>query len=95
MGVLGLKTTALFADRLFACMDIDNDKVVNFNDFVEYMDIVRNGSQYYKARLSFRIIDSRKIGWINRLDFVLFMNDLLQVWSSVTNAAISTSFVYF
>lgn len=28
MGVLGLKTTSLFAARLFACMDIDNDKVV-------------------------------------------------------------------
>lgn len=64
---------------------------INFHDFVEYMDIVRNGSPYYKARLSFRIIDSRKLGWINRLDFVLFMNDLLQVWSSVTNAAISMS----
>lgn len=50
MGILGLKTAALFSDRLFASFDMDNDQVVqsliiqiNFNDFVEYMDILKNG----------------------------------------------------
>ena len=95
MGVLGLRIAEPFTNRIFASFDIDNDGLVvdvlikiNFNDFVEYSDILRNGSLRSKAFLSFRMIDVAKAGFITRHNFMMFLKDFLWAWSAITNVPI-------
>jgi hypothetical protein len=97
MGVLGLRTAELFSDRLFASFDLDDDNVVlsrqmqiNFEDFVEYMDILKNGKESDKAYISFRMIDVRRAQRFNKKDFKGFMNEFLHSWSAITNMPICT-----
>jgi Ca2+-binding EF-hand superfamily protein len=100
MGILGLNMAVPFSDRLFNSFDLDNDGLVpphafpqiNFADFVEYMDILRNGSFRSKSYLSFRMIDLQRSGIIRKKDFVGFLGDLLRAWATITNAPLCTKF---
>ena len=38
-------------------MDVDNDNVVNFEDFLRYLNTVINGRASEKALLSFKFLD--------------------------------------
>lgn len=72
MGILGLQSVFGFSDRLFNSFDIDNDGYVNqllhqisFQDFLEYMEVLKCGSEKNKAKISFRLIDIKNKDRVN------------------------------
>jgi hypothetical protein len=48
---------------------MDGDLVINFQDFAEYIDILRHGSPMEKALISFRMIDTKRLGYFTDRDF--------------------------
>ena len=77
MGLLGLHSELGFSKRLFNSFDIDIDgKVlsssmqISFQDFVEYMEILKTRDSKHKARISYRLIDVRNLNKVNKQDFM-------------------------
>jgi 1-phosphatidylinositol-4-phosphate 5-kinase len=56
MGLLGLHSARILADRIFAAMDQHNKGFVEFEDFLEYMDILMHGTRNEKIAQSFKLI---------------------------------------
>ena len=46
-------------------MDRDNDNSVNFEDYVQYLSIIINGTEKDKARLSFKFLDNDNKGTLS------------------------------
>ena len=94
MGILGIQAAEPFIDRLYRSFDLDQDGFVNFADFAEYMDILKSGDNRSRTYLSFRIIDLNNKKYLTKQDYLTFIGDFLQAWSSITNIPISTHFKY-
>ena len=96
MGILGLRSAFGFSDRLFNSFDIDKDgKVkitciqISFQDFLEYMEVLKSGSEKHKAKISFWLIDVKNKDKVDIEDFKQFLDDYFRSWSSITNSAIT------
>jgi len=68
-GILGLETAPFIADRIFDIMDNNKDEIVNFEDFLAYLNIIINGTEKDKVMLSFEFLDKDNKG-------ELFYNDI-------------------
>ncbi len=97
MGILGLHCSQDFSERLFNAFDIDNDNKVSirllkigFQDFLEYMYILRGNNDKDKARISFKMIVPPKQSTITKEIFKKFLSDFFLSWSFVTNIDITS-----
>ena len=56
MGPLGLESTRLISDRIFAVMNKSKSGEVSLQEYLEYMDILMHGTPYEKLVQSYRLI---------------------------------------
>jgi Ca2+-binding EF-hand superfamily protein len=45
MGLLGAKNHPFLANRMFEVFDLDNDRVLTFNEFLRLTDLLVNGNE--------------------------------------------------
>lgn len=69
MGLLGMKSTSMIADRIFAVMNRSKSGRVILDEYLAYMSILIHGTQQQKAHQSFKLITSGKEGNITYGDF--------------------------
>jgi 1-phosphatidylinositol-4-phosphate 5-kinase len=79
MGLLGLEETAAIADRIFILMDKSNRGAVNFEEYLEYMNILMHGTSDERAEQSFRMIT---LGKSERISYKIFKDWLICVWKT-------------
>ena len=61
MGLLGLDSTCLIADRIFTVMNKSNNGTVKLDEYLEYMDILLYGIPDEKSEQSFKLITNSKV----------------------------------
>lgn len=88
LGLLGLEPGCFLADRIFNALDEDNDGVLNYDDFLSYLNILINGAEREKAALSFKIIDNEKKGKITYKDIEDMMIGISNLWNSLTDSEV-------
>ena len=70
MGLLGLDSTCLIADRIFTVMNKSNNGTVKLDEYLEYMDILLYGIPDEKSEQSFKLITNSQSDGITYDDFV-------------------------
>ncbi|KAL4484387.1 hypothetical protein ABPG74_019564 [Tetrahymena malaccensis] len=86
MGVLGLDTVFFLSDRIFTMLDSDGDGQINFQDFINYFDIITNGSQEQKAQIAFNYIDTTNQGSFDLEDLKKMIGGIMNSYCAVTGA---------
>lgn len=84
MGVLAMDNAYFLADRVFGLIDYDSDGVINFMDYLKYLDIVINRDPFEKAKMSFRFIDIDKKGYIVYDDIRSLIEQIALFWRDLT-----------
>eukprot|EP00359_Climacostomum_virens_P004817 CAMPEP_0204908598 /NCGR_PEP_ID=MMETSP1397-20131031/7518_1 /ASSEMBLY_ACC=CAM_ASM_000891 /TAXON_ID=49980 /ORGANISM="Climacostomum Climacostomum virens, Strain Stock W-24" /LENGTH=698 /DNA_ID=CAMNT_0052078177 /DNA_START=144 /DNA_END=2240 /DNA_ORIENTATION=+ len=90
MGLLGLESTAVIADRIFALMDKTNKGNVTFEEYLDYMDILMHGTAEERGEQSFNLITKGE----TVITLNSFSEWLLSVWKMynvLTGSRISAS----
>ena len=62
---------------------------ISFQDFLEYMEVLKSGSEKHKAKISFWLIDIKNKDKVDIEDFKQFLNDYFRSWTSITNSIIT------
>ena len=88
LGLLGLEPASFLSDRIFAAIDENCDKIVDFSDFLRYLNIMINGTEKEKALLSFRIIDKEKKERISYKDIEDMIIGISCLWNALTDAEV-------
>ena len=70
MGLLGLDSTCLIANRIFRVMNKSNSSKVCLVEYLEYMDILLYGTPDEKSEQSFKLITNSESDGITYDDFV-------------------------
>lgn len=65
MGLLGQNDHPFLADRIYQCVDKDNDGYIDCTEFTRLMDIFCNGSDHERHKFSFQLMDLDEKGHIN------------------------------
>ena len=91
MGLLGLQSTRIIADRIFSVMDKDNKGKVTFEEFLAYMDVLIHGKSEEKAMQSFRLIAQRGKDVITYEDFATWLISVWKMYNALTGSEVSTS----
>lgn len=88
LGLLGLEPASFLSDRIFTAVDEDNDGLLNFEEFLKYLNTLINGCDNDKAALSFRIIDQDKKGIITYEDLENMIIGISNLWNSLTDSQV-------
>jgi 1-phosphatidylinositol-4-phosphate 5-kinase len=91
MGLLGLESTAVLADRIFSTMDRSLQGKVSFANYMDYMDVLVHGSDVEKAEQSFRLITRGGEGPITLEMFAEMMISIMKLLNTITGNRISAS----
>lgn len=59
-------------------------------DFINYFDIISNGTQEQRSRMAFNYIDIHTRGFFELGDLRLMIGGIINSWSAVTGAHLST-----
>ncbi|EAR82478.2 phosphatidylinositol 4-phosphate 5-kinase (macronuclear) [Tetrahymena thermophila SB210] len=86
MGVLGLDTVFFLSDRIFTMLDSDGDGQINFQDFINYFDIITHGNQEQKAQIAFNYIDTTNQGSFDLNDLKKMIGGIINSYCAVTGA---------
>eukprot|EP00359_Climacostomum_virens_P011623 CAMPEP_0204905696 /NCGR_PEP_ID=MMETSP1397-20131031/5564_1 /ASSEMBLY_ACC=CAM_ASM_000891 /TAXON_ID=49980 /ORGANISM="Climacostomum Climacostomum virens, Strain Stock W-24" /LENGTH=686 /DNA_ID=CAMNT_0052074605 /DNA_START=106 /DNA_END=2166 /DNA_ORIENTATION=- len=89
MGLLGLESTAMIADRIFALMDKTGAGSVKFEEYLDYMDILMHGTQDERAVQSFNLITLNKKPVITFDDFTTWLISVWKMYNALTGSRIS------
>jgi 1-phosphatidylinositol-4-phosphate 5-kinase len=89
MGLLGLESTAMIADRIFALMDRTNSGRVRFEEYLDYMDILMHGTPDERATQSFNLITLGKKPVITFDDFTSWLISVWKMYNAITGSRIS------
>ena len=76
MDLLGLKSISVLADRIFKCMDKTNKSKVDFEEFLDYMNIAMHGTLEEKYMQSYRLISLQE----DHISYQEFSNWLKTLW---------------
>jgi len=57
MGILGLESAFYLSDRIFNVIDTKSDDVIDFEEYLDYLNRLMNGDEEQKLELQFRLID--------------------------------------
>lgn len=90
MGLLGFKSTSVLADRIFKCMDKNNNNKVNFEEFLEYMDVVMHGTKEEKCLQSYKLIASHQ-DFITYQEFSSWLKSLWKMFNTLTGTDIKST----
>lgn len=77
MGLLGLESTSILADRIFAVMNKTGNGHVTFDEYLFYMDILTHGSEDEKAELSYKLITK---GMLDPITYAQFAEMIISIW---------------
>lgn len=77
MGLLGLESTSILADRIFAVMNRTGNGRVSFDEYLLYMDVLTQGSEDEKAELSYKLITK---GLLEPITYEQFAEMILSIW---------------
>lgn len=77
MGLLGLESTSILADRIFAVMDRSGNGRVAFDEYLLYMDVLTQGSEDEKAELSYKLITK---GLLEPITYEQFADMIISIW---------------
>mgnify|MGYP001048626800 CR=1 FL=1 len=91
MGLLGLKSTSAITDRIFRVMDQTNQGNVSFEEFLEYMDVLINGSSEERAYQSFRLIAQKDMDLITYEDFSAWLVGVWKMYNALTGSDVSAN----
>ena len=69
MGPLGLESTRLISDRIFAVMNKSKTGYVTLKEYLEYMDILMHGTPYEKLAQSYKLITQNNSENISYVQF--------------------------
>lgn len=90
MGLLGLESTSLLADRIFICMDKSQKNKVSFEEFLEYMDVVMHGNKEEKCEQSYRLI-AKYDKVITYSEFSVWLKSVWKMFNKLTGSEIKAS----
>lgn len=65
MGLLGMKSTRIIADRIFSVMNKSKSGLVTLEEYLSYTDILMNGTKQEKAHQSYKLITNAHEGNIS------------------------------
>jgi Ca2+-binding EF-hand superfamily protein len=60
MGILGVTATSALADRIFNAMDKSGSETVCFEEYLDYMFILTQGTDDQKSEQTFRLFTKEK-----------------------------------
>lgn len=111
MGILGLDTAFLLSERVFQLMDEDQDGMVfiyiftiftkfrhlkiSLADFINYMNVLLNGTIEMKNELSFKMIDYKRKGFFVKADLKELIESTITVWTHLTGNQLSKPFFHY
>jgi 1-phosphatidylinositol-4-phosphate 5-kinase len=90
MGLLGLESTAVIADRIFALMDKTGRGSVIFEEYLDYMDILMHGTAEERAEQSFNLITKGE-DVITIDSFSLWLLSVWKMYNVLTGSRISAN----
>jgi Ca2+-binding EF-hand superfamily protein len=91
MGLLGLDSTCLIADRIFTVMNKSGNGTVTIREYLEYMDILQNGSPDEKSEQSFKLITNSEYNGITYENFVDWIINIWKMYNTLTGSEINSS----
>lgn len=68
---------------------------VNFEEFLDYLDILLNGSVDEKNELTYYLIDTQKKGYFNIEDLKSLVLSIVNIWLVFSGNQISNYLLYF
>ncbi|CAG9334402.1 unnamed protein product [Blepharisma stoltei] len=91
MGLLGMKSTRLIADRIFDVMNKSRSGKVVIEEYLSYMDILMHGTPQEKAQQSFKLIKNSKEGNITYNDFASWLINVWKMYNTLTGSEVSAT----
>lgn len=91
MGLLGLQSTRVIADRIFRVMDKKNTGQVNFEEFLDYMDVLMHGTPDEKSYQSFKLVKKRDREEITYDDFASWLISVWKMYNALTGSEVNAS----
>lgn len=91
MGLLGLDSTCLIANRIFTVMNLSQSGKVSLEEYLEYMDILLNGTPDEKSEQSFKLITNSESDGITYEDFVDWIVNIWKMYNSLTGCEINST----
>lgn len=91
MWLLGLDSTAAIADRIFKVMNSSKTGIVSFEEFLNYMDVLVNGTAEEKAEQSFYLITLGAKDAIDFEDFSSWLNSMWEMYNNVTGSEVEVT----
>ncbi|CAG9322188.1 unnamed protein product [Blepharisma stoltei] len=91
MGLLGLQSTRMIADRIFKVMDKKNTGRVTFEEFLDYMDVLMHGTPDEKAYQSFKLVKKRDRDEITYDDFASWLISVWKMYNALTGSEVNAS----
>ena len=85
LGLLGREES--FISRIFYLIDEDKDGYIDQQNFLNYLNIIVNGSAFEKARFGWMLLTGGK-GDLNLEDFHEIFQEMSVVWSALTGEPI-------
>ena len=79
MGLLGLENTSILSDRIFKIIS-ENKNLINFKDFILYLDKSLNGGLRDKWYIQFRMIDPNNKGYFVKDDLHSLVYQIAIMW---------------
>ncbi|KAM3139717.1 hypothetical protein pb186bvf_008175 [Paramecium bursaria] len=84
LGLLGLEQQ--LSDRIFAQIDSDKDGQINFENFLQYLNMLLNGTPEEKALFSFKLLTQNNKNYLEIEDLELMIYEVCYLWNSITGS---------
>lgn len=91
MGIFGLDSTCIIADRIFKVMNKSRSGKVKLKEYLEYMDILLYGTDFEKSEQSFKLITNLESDGITFDDFVKWIINVWKMYNQLTGFEINST----
>lgn len=88
LGILAMDNGNFLSERIFKLIDADCDGIIQFMDFLKYLNVVMNGKPCERARMSFRFIDHMNKGYIEYEDIHVLIEKVALLWKDLTGKTV-------
>ncbi|KRX00112.1 hypothetical protein PPERSA_07219 [Pseudocohnilembus persalinus] len=88
LGILGTDDAPFLSDRIFYVIDQNGCDMVNLDNFMSYLDIMINGDEIAKAKLSFKFIDQGNKMYIDHSDIEKLIQGVSTLWNNLSGSKI-------
>ncbi|CAI2383312.1 unnamed protein product [Moneuplotes crassus] len=87
MGVIG---ETYFASRMFDVIDRDSDGTIDLGEYLDFNDIMMNGTEEEKKRQNFRMLDIKGKGKIDYSSFEEFIFNIIDMFHQTLSQKVET-----